>query len=369
MRALHLVATGRLAWRDDPDPGLEGPREALVRPIAVARCDLDAAILRGDAPFRGRLLHLLRDHLPERVGQRGVFRNAPFKAPYAFGHECVAEVIAAGDEVRAVAVGDRVVVPFQISCGECRACTRGLTASCSAIPPRSMYGFGDLGGRAWGGVLADRVRVPFADAMLVRIPEGARATPLASAGDNIVDGHRAVAGPLERTPGARVLVVGGGAPSVGLYAAAIAVALGAERVDYADRDRTRLDVAEKAGAHVIDRPFAALRGKYPITVDASADPKGLAAALLSTEPGGVCTSVGIYYDRTTPIPLLGMYGNGVTFVTGRVNARAELPAALALVAKGRFDPSIVTTRVSAWDDAPEAMLDRGPKVIISREAV
>ena len=229
-----------------------------------------------------------------------------------------------------------------------------------------MYGFGDLGGREWGGVLADRARVPFADAMLVRMPKGASATALASAGDNIVDGHRAVAGPLALRPRSPVLVVGGGAFSVGLYAAAIAVALGAERVDYIDTDRDRLQIAERAGARPMQQPWGRSRTRYPITVDASAHPRGLAHALLATEPGGTCTSVGIYYTPTTPIPLLGMYGNGITFVTGRVNARTELPHVLALVEKG-FDPSIVTSRVAAWGDAERAMLDRGPKVVVARD--
>ena len=87
----------------------------------------------GEAPFRGALLHWLRNHLPDALGQQRLFRNAPFKGPYAFGHECVAEVLAIGDAVRGVRPGDRVLVPFQISCGACERCRRGLTASCSGV--------------------------------------------------------------------------------------------------------------------------------------------------------------------------------------------------------------------------------------------
>ncbi len=370
MKALHFLGRGTLAFRDEPEPVLGGPGQALVRPLAVARCDLDAAILRGEAPFRGALLHALRDHLPACLGQRGLFRDAPFAAPYAFGHECVAEVLEVGADVRGTAPGDLVVVPFQISCGACARCRRGLTASCTGTgAARSMYGFGELGGRNWGGVLADRVVVPFADAMLVPLPAGADPVALASAGDNIVDGHRAVAGPLAAAPGAPVLVIGGGAASVGLYAAAIAVALGSERVTYVDGDRQRLELAARSGAVPLELPLSKLRGlreRAPITVDASADPAGLAAALQRVEPGGVCTSVGIYYTRTTPLPLLAMYGTGVTFVTGRVNARAELPAALQLIASGAFDPAKITSRVAAWSEAPEALRDPGPKVVIAR---
>lgn len=361
MRGLVFERPGDLRWRDVEAPELQGPAEALVRPLAVARCDLDAAILRGEAPFRGRALHWLRNRLPERIGQQRIFRNAPFRGPFAFGHECVAEVVAVGAAVTRVAVGDRVVVPFQISCGACAACRAGLTSSCDAVPPRSMYGFGDLGGRSWGGVLADRVRVPFADAMLVKVPDHVGSEVVASLGDNVVDGYRAVAGPLAQRPGAAVLVVGGLASSVGLYAVASAVALGAARVDYLDTDAARLEVAARLGANPVKTARA-----YPITVDASAHPDGLAKAVLATAPGGTCTSVGIYYTARTPFPLLGAYGIGLTFVTGRVQSRAMLPEVLALVAAGKLCPELVTTRVADWEDAPRAFLDSGPKVVVVR---
>lgn len=367
MRALHFLEPGRLAWRDVPEPTLDAPAAALVRPLAVARCDLDLAVLRGEAPFRGRLLHWLRNHLPEAVGQRRLFRDAPFKGSYPFGHECVAEVVAVGAAVHAVRPGDRVVVPFQISCGACGRCARRLTANCEAVPPRSMYGFGALGGLPWGGALADLLRVPFADAMLVPLPPGLDPVALASAGDNVCDGWRTVAPLLAAQPGAPVLVVGGRAASVGLYAAGLAVALGAAQVDYLDQDRTRLEVAARLGATPVEAPYGAeRRERYPITVDASADPAGLARALLSVEPGGTCTSVGIYYTPRTPIPLRAIYGTGVTFVTGRAQARADLPALLEVVAAGRFAPEQVTTRVASWDDAIEALHDPGPKVVIAR---
>ena len=365
MRALYFIEPGRLDWREVPEPTLRGPDQALVRPLAVARCDLDRALLRGEAPFRGRALHWLRNHLPEAIGQRRLFRDAPFKGPFPFGHECVAEVVAVGEAVRGVRPGDRVVVPFQISCGACGRCGRRLPANCEGVPARSMYGFGTLGGLQWGGALAELLHVPYADAMLLPLPAGLDPVAMASAGDNVCDGLRTVAPFLAARPGAPVLVVGGNAASVGLYAAGLAVALGASQVDYIDRDRERLAVAERLGARPIDEPYAAPRGLYPITVDASADPAGLERALLSLEPGGTCTSVGIYYTPRTPIPLRSIYGTGATFVTGRVQSRAELPTLLELVAAGRFAPERVTTRVASWDDAPEALMDAGPKVVIA----
>jgi alcohol dehydrogenase len=339
MKTLVFEEPGRLAWSDVEAPTLQHAREALVRPLAVARCDLDASILRGQAPFQG---------------------------PFAIGHECVAEVIAIGDDVKSVSVGDRVVVPFQISCGACARCKSGLTASCTGVRARSMYGFGDLGGREWGGVLSDVVRVPFADAMLLLAPENVSSESLASAGDNVSDGYRTVAEPLARNPHAPVLVVGGSASSVGLYAVACARALGSSDVRYVDHDGQRLTVAERLGAKAIDTKYASFRGSFPITVDASAAHDGLAAAMLSTEPGGICTSVGIYYDDRAPVPLLGAYGIGLTFITGRVNSRSVVPNVLRLLAKKNLDVASVTTRLASWDDAIDAMLDPSPKVIVTR---
>jgi alcohol dehydrogenase len=367
MRELLFHAPGRLAWHDTSEPALQGPAEALVRPLAVARCDLDAAVWRGEAPFHGALLHWLRNHLPEGIGQRGLFRNAPFKGPYPFGHECVAEVLALGPEVRSVAVGDRVVVPFQISCGHCAMCRRGMTADCSSVPARSMYGFGALGGLGWGGALSDVLRVPFADAMLLPLPRGVDPVSAASASDNIADAWRCVGPQLEREPGAPVLVVGGGAASIGLYAVAIARALGSTEVTYIDRDRDRLERAAELGADVRLFPVrGALRERAPITVDGSADPEGLAFALRATAPGGECTSVGIYYREPTPIPLLSMYGIGLRFATGRVHSRSVLPAVLDLLASKRLDPARIGVRVAPWNDAIAAMPDPAPKLILAR---
>jgi alcohol dehydrogenase len=170
---------------------------------------------------------------------------------------------------------------------------------------------------------------------------------------------------LAEEPGAAVLVVGGGAISIALYAVAVARALGAGRVVYLDTDATRAAIAERFGAEVTVGPFPRRAGEFPITVDASAHPDGLACALRSVVPYGVCTSVGIYYTDTT-VPLLEMYGRGVRFVTGRVNARAHLPFALDLVASGRLDPTPVTTATVGWADAIDALLHGGAKPVVVR---
>jgi len=336
MRQLVFHEPRRLGWEEAPAPRLEGPAEALVRPLAVAACDLDAKIVRGEVPFTG---------------------------PFAFGHEFVARVVEVGEDVTTMAPGDVAVVAFQICCGTCTPCREGRTGSCASVRGTPMYGIGALGG-GFGGALADLVRVPFADAMLVPLPANVEPAAVASASDNVADGWRTVAPQLADRPESPVLVVGGGAASIALYAVAIARALGAP-VDYADDDVERLGLAATLGARAIEGPLPPRLGRYPITVDASGRADGLACALRSTARDGVCTSVGIYFEDT-PVPLFDMYNAGITFRTGRVHSRGVLPHVLALVSGGRLHPERITSRVVAWDDAPEALADPPTKLVITR---
>ncbi|MDO8613258.1 MAG: alcohol dehydrogenase catalytic domain-containing protein [Dehalococcoidia bacterium] len=337
MRQLTCVRPGVCEWLEVAEPQIQGGKEALVHPVFVARCDVDLPMLRGQTPI---------------------------PMPIALGHEFIAEILELGDEVAGLRRGQLVVVPFQISCGECDRCRRGVTNSCASVPLRSQYGFGAFGGN-WGAALSDRVRVPFAEGMLVPVPDGVEPAAIASA-DNLCDGWRTVGPYLQESPEVSVLVVGGGAQSVGLYAAAIASALGASRVDYVDDDAERLALAESVGANPLEAPPPKRLGPYRVTVDASANPVGLACALRSVEPGGVCTSVGIYFAEETPVPLLEMYTTGVTLVTGRVNARTCLPHVLDLVKSGRLHPEVLTTRIASWEEAADAFLDPSPKVLITR---
>lgn len=333
-----FVEPGKVVWEQTSEPELEGPGEALVRPTAVAACDLDAALMAGRFPIQG---------------------------PFPLGHEFVGEVVAVGDQVSGHSKGDNVVVSFQISCGTCDRCERGVTGSCRLVNPGAMYGLGDIGGMQWGGSFADLLRVPFADAMLFPVPEGLAPHKLATASDNIVDGYRTVAPGLSKTPGVDVLVVGGGAPSIGLFAVAAALGLGAGRVDYLDMSTTRLGLAEKLGATPIQGPTPAkTERRYPVTVDASGDPQGLLCAIRSTEPYGHCTSVGIYpFD--VPLPMFEMYSKGIHLTTGRPNAVADLPAVIDLVASGAIDPDVLTT-FATWDEAPDALASRYVKLVVRR---
>jgi alcohol dehydrogenase len=275
-------------------------------------------------------------------------------------------VVDVGDAVTSLRPGQLVSVPFQISCGDCEPCRRGRTGNCSSVEFMSTYGFGPAVER-WGGFLSDLVCVPYADHMLVPVPAGLEPAAVASASDNISDAWRAVGPTLAEEQGGSVLVVGGAGPgSIGLYAAALAVALGAESVLYVDADADRRRTAAALGAETIAEPPKRL-GPVPITVDSSADPDGLALALRSTAPDGVCTSTAIYFGEQPSLPLLEMYTKGITFKTGRAHVREAMPQVLELAAAGTLRPEQVTTRVAPWDDAPDALLEgEWTKLVIER---
>jgi alcohol dehydrogenase len=231
-----------------------------------------------------------------------------------------------------------------------------------------MYGLAPLAGE-WGGALSDLVRVPFAEAMLMSVPQGLAPATLASLSDNLSDAYRTVGPYLVETPGRPVLVIGGAmAGSIGLYAVAIAKALQAGSIDYVDQDPARLELAQKLGARPIEvsnQSWPKRFGSYPLTVEASADPAGLATALRSTEAGGVCTSTAIYFTPVA-LPLLEMYTIGVTFKTSRVHSRATAPKVLELIQSGRLQPDLVTTDKATWEEAGEAFLTYKTKLIITR---
>jgi alcohol dehydrogenase len=375
MRQLTYVKRGTVQWWDVEEPRMQLPTDALVRPIAAARCDGDKVFLFHHA---SELLRLgLAVHLVD-PGIRKLFGDKPFQGPFALGHECVAEVVSLGEDVSGLRPGDLVVVPFAISCGRCAPCAARLTSKCIAAgsTPQSAYGFGSAMGD-WGGLLSDLVRVPFAQHMLVRVPEGVSPESVASASDNIPDAWRTVVPQLEARPGANVLVVGGSAASIGLYAAGIAVAKGAECVDYLDHDAQRLEIAASLGANPLPLTKSAFgsfskrrpvtrEGGYPIVVDASSVPDGLRFSLASLAPGGICTSVGYYFKRSTGLPLLQMYSNCSTLHVGMSHPSADLPAVLELIRSGSFRPEKVTTVQADWDDADQAFLERTVKVVVSR---
>ncbi|HVP28328.1 MAG TPA: alcohol dehydrogenase catalytic domain-containing protein [Myxococcota bacterium] len=339
MQQLTLDSSRRIEWRDVPEPTLEGDGEALVRPLAVSRCDIDLLYAAGILP-------------PPRA--------------FALGHECVGEIVALGDAVRGLSLGQRVVVPFQISCGACGRCLRGHTGSCERVPFLSAYGL-PLSEREWGGALSDRIRVPFAEAMLLPAPQGVPDFVLAASADNATDGWRCVAPHLRARPGARVLVLAGIAPSIALYATDAALALGAGSVDFVSSDDDALAIAEALGAKTTQAPVASVRGAFEICIDATGDPAGLVAAVRATDKEGVCVSPVYYPGDATPLPMGRLYTKGIVLHSGRCHARRELPEVLRAIDAGRLHLDRIVTRRERFSDAAEAMAEPAVKLVIERE--
>jgi threonine dehydrogenase-like Zn-dependent dehydrogenase len=341
MRQLMFVAPGRLEWAEAADPPVDGDHCALIRPLAVARCDLDAPMV-ADGLFPG---------------------------PYPVGHEVAGEVVEVGSAVREHHRGDRVLVPFQPSCGTCRACREQRFAACHTYRARAgaAFGFGPAGG-GHGGAVADLLAVPHADHLLIPAPAGIAAEVLCTLPDNVTDGYRAVAPHLAARPGADVLVVGGAAASIGLYAVAAAVALGAGNVRYIDSDEQRCRVAGQLGAGVErhDGPWPRRFDRAAITVSNTDDPAGLAATLRSTDDYGACTSTAIFFGPAPELPLLELYTKGITLHLARADSRRYLPAVLDLVTEGRLHPEAVTSALAGWADAAEAWLTPGTKLVLTR---
>ncbi|MGM3390132.1 alcohol dehydrogenase catalytic domain-containing protein [Stutzerimonas stutzeri] len=336
MKELIVRGPGRLVWEEAPAPRLSSGAGALVRPIASASCDLDRRLIAG---------------------------NTPFKPPFALGHECVAEVLEVGEEVTTLTRGDLVSVPWKIACGQCAQCLAGRATACTAVPRHAAYGV-PAGGH-WGGLFSELVHVPFADAMLVKLPAGLNPLAVASASDNLTDAWVAASRPIAARDMARVLVVGG-TESLGVLAVQMAVAAGAVSVDYLDDNDYRRDLALRSGANVELDPV--LHERYDVVVSATRDHQALHRGLLALAPGGHCSCIGIIFDDPK-IPLFGMYLRDVTLSVGACNVRPHIPKVFDLVGGGHCDPLLVSPTVVTCEEATEALVQPLAKCIVVRDRI
>jgi len=363
VRELNYQRAGRLAWAERPDPEIVNPTDALVRPFIAGRCDGDTL------PLHRRVSRAMQLGIAVRAIDPVVAcicGRVPFRGPFAIGHECVAQVVAVGADVSGLGVGQTVVVPWAVSCGHCDRCRAGLTSKCSTTTSGELAAFG-LGPASgpWGGMVSDLLRVPYAEHMLVPVPDGVPPERVAAASDNLADAWRSVVEPLRARPGGRVLVLGGGARSIGLYAAGLAVAHGAASVEYHDDNPDRRDIAESFGARPASRGRP--RGSYDVVVEATSRADGLRSALRVLAPGGVCTAVGYYLSTGTRLPLMRMYATDATLRIGVSHARALIPDLLAFIAETGFEAERVTSLTAPWDDAPGAYLAKTTKVVLTRD--
>jgi threonine dehydrogenase-like Zn-dependent dehydrogenase len=337
MRRLSFMAPGRLQWQETAAPEITAASQAIVEPLVIGRCDLDVAFVAG----------LL-----------------PMKPGTPIGHEAIGRVLHVGDGVRQFAPGDLVAVSSQISCGTCRNCLRGFTGRCETVPLAASYGMGREGD--FGCLAADQALVPYADSMLYKLPPGAKPREWIGFTDLAVDAWRSVGPQLAERPGADVLVIGGMPHAIGLYAAALAVGLGASRVVYFDNDPERLAQAAAFGAQAVRRGEAEPQGPFEVVVDSHHEPAGIAEAVRFVAPQGHVTSVTIHLGASAPVPLMEAYHKGLTLHLGRPNCRTNMDAVCALCIDGRFVPDRLFTRFFDFDQAPEAWVDPSIRVVASR---
>jgi len=331
MQSLVLAGPGRLQWQDRPEPVMSAPGDALVRPVASAACDLDRRIVASPAPF---------------------------EPPFALGHEAVGEIVDLAGDDAGLHPGQRVVIPWHISCGTCANCRRNRPGACASVPRLASYGT-NVGGH-WGGLFDDLVRVPWAAYNLTPLPPAVEPFLAASAADNLTDAFQAVRPTLAEQPDASVLVVGG-TPTLGLLAVLSAVALGAADVTYFDTDERRRAEASAAGATVVaaDAFPERIDGTFDLVVEASASAAGFRCALLSTRPGGTCVIRSVYFTELR-LPYFALYATGINLVLGPPHAVPYVPDVLRLIESGVLNPAPMLAGPFDYDDAAEILLDPPP---------
>jgi threonine dehydrogenase-like Zn-dependent dehydrogenase len=361
MRAMVYEGPYRVRVRDKPDPAIAHAGDAIVRVTRAAICGSD--------------LHLYHGFVPDtRVGA-------------TFGHEFTGVVEEVGPAVHGLRRGDRVVVPFNISCGDCWWCERGLSAQCARTNPMSgiasgIYGYSHTTGGYDGGQ-AEYVRVPFADVGPMKIPDDLEDDDVLLLTDVLPTGYQGAE--MGGVRGGQVVAVLGCGP-VGLAAARSAFLLGASRVVAVDRVEARLRMAERwAGAETldlreVDDPVEALRalgeGRGPdvvidaVGLEASGSPwqtlvgrklklspgsaVALGWAIHAVRRGGTVSVVGVYGPPVNPVPIGVAMNKGLTLRMGQCNVSRYMDHLLGHVRAGRLDGRGLVTHRLPLERAAEA---------------
>jgi 2-desacetyl-2-hydroxyethyl bacteriochlorophyllide A dehydrogenase len=274
---------------------------------------------------------------------------------FTIGHEYVGTVVAAGDQVKGVAVGDRVLGCFQTADGDCFFCRRGLYHRC--VNSRTFGHGATLG--SLQGTQAEQALVPNAELVLRRIPEGMSDDVALFAGDVMGTGYHAVVDSGLR-PGDVAAVLGLG--PVGLCAVQAARAVGASRVIAVDSVSDRLSMAESFGAvpvHLTEgdpramvREATAGRG-VDVCIDAVGDPRALELALRLTRKCGTVQTIGVYAERCE-VHMGLLWIKALRLCSGHANVIGHVDAVLAMMASGQLDPTPLVTNHMPLEEAPEA---------------
>jgi len=353
------------------DPSILNPRDAILRIIRTAICGSD--------------LHLYDGYIPT------------MEPGDVLGHEFMGEVIETGSEVKKVKKGDRVVVPFTISCGQCFYCKNQMWSACDNTNPNAwimekmygysgsaLYGYSHMMGGYAGGQ-AQYVRVPFADIGCLQVPDGIDDEKVLFLSDIFPTGYMAAENCDLK--GGEVVAIWGCGP-VGQFTIRSAFMLGAERVIAIDRIPERLKMARAGGAEIInyeevDDLVEELKwvtgGRGPdACIDAvglEAHGVGLAAAydyskqrmkmsfdrpivlrqvMQACRKGGVVSIPGVYGGFLDKIPFGAAFGKGLIFKMGQTHMHKYMQPLLQRVQNGEIDPSFVITHRLSLDEAPEA---------------
>jgi 2-desacetyl-2-hydroxyethyl bacteriochlorophyllide A dehydrogenase len=328
MRAVTFQAPGEVLVQEVPEPEILHPGDAIVKIEASGVCGSDLHIYHG---------------------------RVQIEPGFTIGHEYVGTVVAVGEDVRALSVGDRVLGCFQTACGHCFFCRRGWFHKCDSS---RTFGHGATLG-SLPGTQAEQALVPNADLVLRRVPEGMSDDVALFAGDVMGTGYHSVVD-SDLRPGDAAAVLGLG--PVGLCAVQAARAVGAARVIAVDSVADRLRMAESFGAEPVHLsegdPRAVVReltdGRgVDVCIDAVGDPRALDLALRLTRKRGTVQTIGVYAERCE-VHMGLLWIKALRLCSGHANVIGHLDSVLAMMSAGLLDPAPLVSNHMALEEAPEA---------------
>jgi alcohol dehydrogenase len=326
MKALVYGGPGEKSWSEIPDPTIVDPRDAIIRVDAVTICGTDLHILGGDVP----------EVQPGRV----------------LGHEAVGTVVAVGDGVAGLKVGDRVLASCISACGVCRYCREGAYGQC-------LGGGGWILGHTIDGVQAEYARIPFADLSTYRLPEQVPDEAAVLLADILPTSYEVGVLNGRVRPGDTVVVVGAG--PIGLAAIQTARLYSPAHIVAVDKAQSRLDAAKRFGADLTvladDDPLEVVRSVTDglgaeVAVEAVGVPATFELCTTLVRPGGRVANIGVHGKPAT-LHLERLWIRDITITTGLVDTRTT-PTLLNMLVAGQLDTAHMVTHRYRLDEIVEA---------------
>jgi threonine dehydrogenase-like Zn-dependent dehydrogenase len=371
MKAVLWNGVGDIDVEEVPDPKIINPGDAIVKISATCICGSD--------------LHLYDGYIPSMMHGD------------ILGHEFMGTVVEVGSEVTKLRVGERVVVPFPISCGKCWYCQHDLWSLCDntnpnawmaekmwGYSPAGIYGYSHMLGGYAGGQ-AEYARVPFADVGPLVLPDSVTDEQAVMLADVFPTGYMAAEN-CNIHPGDTVAVFGAG--PVGQFAIRSAYMLGAAKVIAIDRLPERLRLAREVGraetlnytqVDVIEALREMTGGRGPdscieaVGMEAhdtgvegvydrvkqavrleTGRPHALRTAIVACRKGGTLSIAGVFGGFIDKVPFGAAMNKGLTFRMGQTHVQKYLRPLLARIERGEIDPSFIVTHRLSLDDAPQA---------------